>query len=445
MYCIFSCAALYPVAGDLDTTFNPGGAFPPGIPGIVTTDISTGNDAATSVVIQSDGKIVAAGLAFNSGTGFTDFALTRYLPNGALDTSFGGGGIVTTTIGAGDSFINGLALQTDGKLVAVGVSYNGLDTDFTLARYLPNGTLDPSFGFGGIVITDSSLTDDLRAVVIQPDGKIVVGGNSGPPNLGQFTVVRYLTNGTLDVTFGFGGIMVTPIEATSRVHSLALQPDGKIIAGGSSIGTTGNFALTRYLSNGFLDTSFGTGGIVITDISGDDLLTDIALHSNGKIVAVGITNAGTSGDMVVARYTATGTLDSSFGPAGTGIVIMDFAGTSDGLLAVTLQPDQKIVVAGIALLENTLQWILLRYTVCGFLDTTFHGTGFVITPILVDSAFLQLGLTLQSDGKIVVAGNSGDNSNDVFVVARYLNDSDINRFLVSPIIQAIQAKYCFCL
>jgi uncharacterized delta-60 repeat protein len=215
--------------GDLDRGF--------GGDGTVTTDFP---GVARALVVQGR-KLVAAGLAFSSETS-DDFGLARYNSNGALDRSFGTGGKVTTNItGSGSpDEANALAQQADGKLVAAGgTDAFATGSDFALARYNPDGTLDPSFGTGGMVTTGLELA---FALVVQADGKLVAAGVAGQ----DFGLARYNPNGTLDASFGTGGTVTTDFAGDSdAAHALAVQPDGKLVAAGEA-GPCCDFALARY-------------------------------------------------------------------------------------------------------------------------------------------------------------------------------------------------------
>jgi uncharacterized delta-60 repeat protein len=175
---------------------------------------------------------------------------------GDLDPSFGTGGTVTTAFGTSGTSAYAIALQGDGKIVAAGGT--GLQDAFALARYNPDGSLDKTFGTGGLVMTGINELAGVNAVAVQEDGKIVVAGSSGGVQ-GFFTLARYNPDGRLDKTFGAGG----PVFGTSgSANALALQGDGKIVAAGSTENTT--FALVRYNPDGILDGTFGTGGTVTT-------------------------------------------------------------------------------------------------------------------------------------------------------------------------------------
>src|SRR6185503_8464165 len=210
--------------------------------------------------------IVAAGWSSN-GTN-RDFALVRYTDSGALDTSFGTGGIVTTPIGSSDESGNGVAVQSDGKIVVAGVSSTGSNQVIALVRYTDTGALDSDFGTGGKVTTALGGTFDLaNSVVVQSDGKIVVAGDSLQGNSFDMALVRYTASGELDVDFGKGGMVTTAIGSRDDTgQRVVVQGDRKIIVVGATWdGDISHIALVRYTASGALDPSFGTGGIVTTD------------------------------------------------------------------------------------------------------------------------------------------------------------------------------------
>jgi uncharacterized delta-60 repeat protein len=203
---------------------------------VATASSKTNSDYARALVQQADGKLVAAGRT-DTATG-TDFGLARYNPDGTLDASFGAGGVVTTDIGGGDDFAHALAVQADGKLVAAGVAPTQTGSSFALVRYNPDGTLDASFGTGGMVTTD--FNGGANALIVQVDGRLVAAGQAGE----DFGLARYHPNGTLDSTFGTGGTVTTDFAGSSdAAFALAVQADGKLVAAG---GTGSAFALARY-------------------------------------------------------------------------------------------------------------------------------------------------------------------------------------------------------
>jgi uncharacterized delta-60 repeat protein len=288
--------ARYTSAGVLDTSFDSIGT--------TATDFDFGDDAIRGMRLQPDGKIVVAGYASN-GLNY-DFGLARYNNNGTLDTSFGASGRISTDFLGQDDEASDLLLQPDGKIIAVGLTREGNNFNFALARYNANGILDGGFGTGGKVTTDfAGLDDEAQAVTVQADGKILVVGRAEVGSNGDIAVVRYNANGTLDTTFGTGGKVTTDFFGKDDdAGSVHLQPDGKIIVTGT-VGNTLNddFGVVRYNVDGTFDTTFGTGGKLVTDLGGDDLAAKSVLTADGKLTIVGTTGTGGSvDDVALVRY-----------------------------------------------------------------------------------------------------------------------------------------------
>ena len=406
--------------GALDTAFGSGGK--------VTTAVPGPNSRANGLAVQSDGKLLVAGGSFN-GSNY-DFALVRYHADGSLDASFGNLGMVTTPIGTSQDYARSVAVQSDGKIVVAGDSNNGTNSDFALVRYNANGTLDTSFGSGGKVTTSFSGTSGEagQSVAVQSDGKIVVAGYSdnGTVNY-DFALVRYNADGTLDTTFGTGGKVVTPIGSGDDYgQSVAVRSDGIVVAGYAENGSgDGDFALARYRSDGSLDTTFGIGGKVITPIGlYGDSGQSVAVQSDGKIVVAGSSSNGGMDDydFALARYLSDGSLDTTFGNGGK--VTTDIGSSSDDSgQSVALQSDGKIVVAGSSYNGANYDFALVRYQANGTLDTSFGNGGKMITPV-GDSDDIGWSVAVQRDGKIVVAGDSRNGSDYDFALVRYLGTTE---------------------
>ena len=309
---------------------------------VVTTIGSAG--AALAVARQPDGKLVAAGYGVVNGQQL--IALARYDSVGNADSDFGASGTVATAVGT-SADARGIAVQTDDSIVVVGsTATTSGGTDFALARYDTRGNLDPSFGTGGIVVTDLGGVDAAQAVALQSDGRIVVGGSSD----GRFAFARYGVDGTLDSTFGSGGVVVTNFEG--RLSALALASGGKILAAGTGFNgyTFRGFVLARYNADGTSDLTFGTAGSVTSHFgSGDpDAAFALAVQSDGRIVVAGRAEPGQRNGTSyfgLLRYEADGVLDRSFAPcvgATTGFGV--FVGAE--AVAVLVQPDGKLVAVG---------------------------------------------------------------------------------------------------
>jgi uncharacterized delta-60 repeat protein len=326
--------------GTLDSTFGTGGKVVTGF----VTEYGT-HSAAYAMAIQGDGRIVAVGAAGES------FALARYNADGTLDSTFGGDGKVTTAFPGfpyGGAYAFAAAIQADGKIVAGGVVYPTETIGaFALARYNPDGTLDSSFDGDGRVITEmSSGEDSVAAVAIQADGRIVAAGKvDASPGDSEFGLARYEPDGTLDSTFGGDGMVTTSFGvAPDGASDLVIQPDGRIVAAGFAGGHRRQFGLARYNTDGTLDSTFGGDGKVTTNFTAErDAAYGLALQATGKIVAAGRA-AGTGGRFALARYHTDGTLDSTFG--GDGKVTTNFTEHDDSAFDVAVQANGRIVAAG---------------------------------------------------------------------------------------------------
>jgi uncharacterized delta-60 repeat protein len=392
--------------GDLDPTFDGDGK--------VTTDFSS-RDEAHAMAIQGDGKIVAVG--FTGPLDGTDFALARYKTDGSLDPTFDGDGKVTTDIDSRSDTALAVALQADGKIVAAGGAFTVSGTvDFALARYNPDGSLDPTFGVGGTVTTDVAvgLDDVALAVAIQADGKIVAAGDAVTLlTPADFAVARYLPNGSLDPTFGAGGTVTTDFGDGNddAAFAVALQQDGKIVAAGYSQSGNYDFALARYNADGSLDATFNDDGKVTTDFAGAfDQAEAVAIQSDGRIVAAGQAFAPGS-DFALARYNSNGSLDPTFD--GDGKVTTDFASDADQATEVAIDGVGKIVASGRARVSGAFDFALARYKADGSLDPLWGGDGKVTTDF--GSNDQANAVAIQANGRIVAAGFSSED----FALARY--------------------------
>lgn len=372
-------------------------------------------------------------LFFFNATLILNFLLPTFLlaQPGTLDVTFGSGGIVTTSIGSNYDIGNSVAIQMDGKIIVAGQTYNGAYNDLALVRYNSNGSLDNTFGFGGKVTADIGDVDDyFKSVVIQNNGKIVVAGQSSNGINATFTLVRYNTNGILDNTFGSNGIVKTPVGfEDASGQSACIQTNGKmLVAGYSCYGSNCNFALVRYNDNGSLDNFFGSGGIVITSIgTANSYGSSAKIQTDGKIIVAGYTTLNYfSGpaDFALVRYDSSGILDNSFGVGG--IVTTDIGSLNDYAFSAAIQTDGKILVAGYSkggLYEN---FTLVRYNSNGNMDTTF-GIGGIVTTAIGSGHGNAWSVVIQTDGKILIAGRSYSYlSYYDFALVRYNSDGSLD-------------------
>lgn len=396
-------------ASDLDPAFGSGGK--------VVTDFFGLRDVITALALQPDGKILAAGVAYiPDDGGRSRSALARYNADGSLDTTFGQGGKITDIpLPEG---IAAMALQNDGKIIVGGATFSGNSRyDFRLVRLNRDGGLDTSFADQGSARTDFLGRDDgIRAIVILPDGRIVAAGfatTSNAPSMrgSDFALAKYTANGLLDSSFGQGGKATLDFLASrDEADALALQADGKLVAGGrAGFGDGSGFGIARFNSNGTPDQSFGTNGKVITG-NDEAQVFSLALQSDGKLIAGGTSFVSNERqeDFALARYNSDGSLDRSFGMGGQ--VNTDLANStlqgSDRAKAIALLPGGRVLAAGFTSKEGFAKFALVRYTSNGELDTAFGSGGKLIID-LYGFANGATAMAIQRDGKIVVAGYAG--------------------------------------
>jgi uncharacterized delta-60 repeat protein len=354
-----------------------------GIGGLVVKRLRSFVNGA-SVVIQTDGKIVVGGFIIQEispGVNKRAFLLVRLLSSGASDDSFGNDGRVISVLDpAQDTTLTSLALQSDGKIVAAGFSGTpNSPLSLIAARYNADGQLDSSFdGDGKQFINVNPAGNRANTVKIQSDGKIVIGGSlrETTGTITDFLLVRLNTDGSLDNTFDGDGKLTTKIAtSTSAVNALSFQSDGKIIAvGNSNVGANRSIGLARYNGNGSLDSSFDGDGIVVTDIL-DELASSAAIQPDGKILVGGqaILAPNTPFHYLLSRYNSDGSPDLSFD--GDGRVITSVTMLTDRPNALLLQGDGRIVLSGYSIDITNSDVSLARYNTDGSLDGTFDGDG----------------------------------------------------------------------
>lgn len=417
--------------GRLDRSFGAGG--------IVTTPEGESPSAAFVDAMASlpGGKTVAVGLATApAGIGLSAgvFAVARYEPDGKPDPSFGRGGATTTDFGlGGDDLAQGVAVQPDGKLVVVGNAAARGDGSYVwaIARYDADGTLDQSFGTGGRILNDfGGLTYDFaNAVALEPDGKIVVAGTAGSAEGTQYlALARYDPDGSLDPSFGTAGVVLTQIDgaASSDAYALSVSGDGILVAGDAGPSyPQGEPIVAAYDTDGTLDPSFGTGGVVtLRSLAGTGSFFDAIAVSTRAVVAAGQDTRQGGGDFLVAEFTPQGRRVGGFGT--DGIRTVHFTHGAGTAYAVAFDPLGRIVVSGDAYGASD-EVALARLGADGKLDASFGSGGEVVAAVgpLGSAAY---AMTIQATparsraSKIVVAGiaDYADESTD-FLLARYLS------------------------
>ncbi|HEY6985486.1 MAG TPA: hypothetical protein VH375_05355 [Rhodanobacteraceae bacterium] len=322
--------------GFLNSAFGGGGN------GFATYDFSSSTDAFYALVPNGDGRFVGCGVTFGTTTGI-DFLVARFESDGSLDPSFAGGHVGTpfSLTGSGGQLFDqcdAVAVQSDGKIVAAGFTDENGPDQVGLIRLTTDGQLDTTFGNQGKVVINAGQSangsSQARALVIQPDGKLLIAGFASGQFNSELLVMRLDSDGSPDATFGTGGIVRTPVGTGEDIaNAIVLQPDGRIVAAGSSVAADGrrDFALARYTTTGALDATFGTGGLVTTPVGpGDDIAYALTLMPWGRLVAAGSARISTSAggtDLALISYNADGSVDRFFG--NQGIVMLNVSDNQD--------------------------------------------------------------------------------------------------------------------
>lgn len=358
--------------GDLDTSF--------GTLGRVIAPLSNRNNGIYDLAIQADGRIVAVGYDTNSNGTIRSFAVARFNSNGSSDSGFGNGGTLLINFGGFFEEAHSIAIQSDGKLIVAGFTRNNFYHLFAVARLNPNGALDSSFGNNGKVTTAVRNSDDDRAfaLALQADGKILLAGTSRGVRY-DLAIVRYNNDGSPDTTFGSAGKVITLGGSDNQFNAIAVQSDGKVVALGERRDTgVGVGFLYRYHQNGVIDEAFGINGQV--SVTGANA---IKLQSDGQIITAGYAYfpAQTNFDFCVSRRNSNGSPDISFGT--NGIVVTPIRNGHDVANDVAVQPDGKIVVAGYSWDGQKNIFALARYNAGGGLDTAFGTAGIVLTSVML--------------------------------------------------------------
>ena len=383
---------------------------------------------------------------------------------GSLDTSpapgfaAGTGKIASLAIGTGYDQANAVVLQADGKIVLAGYCYNGAGYDFCVARLNANGTLDTSFdgpsgtGNGKFFVPVGTGASRATAAAQQTDGKLVLAGYCAGAGNDDFCVARLNANGTLDVSFvgpagnGNGKFLLPIGTLQDQANAIALQPDGKIVLAGTCFnGSNNDFCVARLNPDGALDASFvgpsgtGNGAFLLPIGATSDQAMAVAIQSDGKIVLAGYCSNGSNNDFCVARLNADGMLDTSFdGPSGNanGMFLLPIGLTSDQATALAIQPDGKLVLAGNCSNGSEDDFCVARLNTNGTYDSNFDGPsgtgdGKFLLPIGT-SVDRATAVAIQPDGKIVLAGTCNTVTNEDFCVARLTAEGALDTTFDGP-------------
>lgn len=365
-----------------------------------------GNNAVAAMIQQTDGRILYAG---NASAAQTNSVVGRLLPSGAIDTSFNTSGVRTVDMSpSGANSVAAIALQSDGRIIATGYATPSAgQQDFGVFRLTSGGALDTSFNTSGIRLIDLGGTQDRAgAVSVMPDGKILLAGETNAGVGRDLAVVRLNADGSGDSTFGTGGTVLLDLGATDDAFtSLAVQNDGKILLGGMSVG---QFFAARLQTNGSLDASFGTAGITTTTFDKPINSLSVLLQADQRIVLAGTVRNGTANrEIALARLSADGTLDTTFGTAGKSRFALAPPVTLDVTNSV-IQTDGKILMAGNFMpSSNDFRYGAVRFTASGMLDTSFNGTGYSLSKFRFGGATdTPAALLYLRDGRCLLAGQA---------------------------------------
>lgn len=339
---------------------------------------------------------------------------------GTLDPTFGSNGKAVAMVTGNYSSGEAIAEQADGRIVVCGATPGSA----LLARFLPDGTLDAGFGNNGLVLTDVDAGNDFAgSVAVQPDGRIVAGGvRFNASAVGQAIVMRHLSNGTLDNSFGTGGIRTITFTGpgSSFIKGLVLQPDGRIVACGERYtGSAWKSFVVRLGTDGTTDSGFGIVELEV-NAAGDDNATDIALQDDGRIVVCGSTMGQAGGGMFVVRLNSDGTFDSSFGTSGRKVLDIGGGGSDKGN-GVRVQPDGRILVCGVIDGSSGYRLGAARLMTDGTLDPSFATGGAAQFDLGVDGQATP-SLALQPDGRILISTANNTASAPRVKVVRLLGD-----------------------
>ena len=363
--------------------------------------------------LQPDGKIVVA-----ARTGASNpYVIARYTSDGDPDTTFGTSN--GRQISPFNVFTRAVAIQPDGKILVGGSGEAPLPVSFALFRLNSDGSTDASFGSNGLLTLDYGAESYAYDVVVLSDGKILVSGEVFLDN--SFLLVRLNPNGSLDITFGNGGSVRAKMGtavAPGAAAAIAIQPDGKIVAAGFSADA---WAIARFHPDGQFDNDFSNDGKILFNFSeAADKAVDVVLQPDGKILVAGQHWGMLGATSVVARLNPDGTPDNTFGTGANGIV----QPLQEINLAASLVLDAsgKILIAGTKLLFPGNDIIVIRLNPDGSKDTTFGVGGVAQTD--VDLQDVAEELLLQPDGKVVVVGFCAGSTTAAIVLARYLTAAD---------------------
>jgi len=390
-----------------------------GTDGVALADFG-GSDQGYAMSVLNNGKILVAGRAWNATTDEFDFGLARFNSDGTLDSSFGTNGMTMTDLGSTQDAAYAMAVQTNGKIVVVGQTQDDATSyNFGIVRYNTDGSIDTNFGTNGKVAVDFNGSFDIAyGVVIHASGKITVAGTATDPDYHfRFGLAQLNNDGSFDTNFGTNGQVMTAFGSLdTEAYTLMAGGGGSFVVAGyaydGDMGTT-DVALARYNSDGSLDASFGTGGMTVSNLGADDeSIRALTMDGDGKIVAAGNGN----NDMLVARYSSSGHLDTSFG--NNGKVFVDFVGGADLAHAVAMS-GSTIMVGGYADMMSDTDMAVVSLNANGSMNGEFGSNGKLSLDVgsWDDEA---MAMAVESNGNLLLGGFMVNALGDYdFAVAHY--------------------------
>lgn len=420
----FFCASAQSVA--LDPAF--------GTNGIATTQISSQRNTMNATAVQADGKVLVAGQV--GGDSVKNMGVTRFNPDGTVETTFGTNGQLIINFPNAQSFVRKIAIQPDGKIILGGYTFNtSFSGDFVAVRLNPDGSYDSSFGNNGIAVLDNGQSEVSIAMTLLSDGRIILAGDVND----RFAMAMLKSNGTIDTTFGNNGWVVTNFDegGIAYANDVAVQNDGKIVLGGMLMVDSPFFryAAIRYLPNGTLDTSFANNGKFLYAFGGNnDFGINIGFQNDGKLIFAGHSYFHNipylQYDVVSLRLTTAGQIDTSYGQ--NGLAKARFVDGENYTSAIKVLPDDKIIFVGNTVLQGTKRrGYVARFLPNGAVDQSFGNHGFI--ELAKGERTLQASsVATAANGDIIAAGEifgAANGSTDAFaakLIHSNLAVSDVN-------------------
>lgn len=379
-----------------------------GLNGRVAVELGLRN-SGHAVVVQADGKIVVAG-SVSDGAGL-NFSLLRFNHDGSLDPTFNGDGSVTTRVSPGDDEIMALGLLADGRIIAAGYSQNGSDRDFALACYRPDGSLDPFFGQAGLVLTAvGNRNEEISALTIDGQDRITVAGAVEGTAGRVLAIARYERDGEPDPSYGETGLSLVGLGVDVAVKGMIKRPDGTLVVAGSSSGPQGSvLMLVGLSSDGILDRNFGVQGVARAGAAVSEGYR-LALDSQGRLLVAGSVGAAGKRDAALFRFAADGKADAGFGAQG--VLVSRISEEDDVLFDLTLGKT-GLAASGYTTVAGHRQLLLL--TTADLL---------VAAPVPVTASFSEgesigYAVTINGDDRVIVVGTAQGPGTSSMVAARF--------------------------